>query len=379
MMPARTFAFKVLSLLVIFVFLFSNTAVALAQQPVPATATPAAPAQPATPAAAAQTLAAPTDAPAAAPAPTETQALSVFSISGKVTGKDGQPLAGVSLADDHGNTTTTGADGAYTLPGLQPGTYLVAPKLEGQIFLPYYRVVRLAGKDASGIDFYVPKTDPDAGKIQTNQPAGAPVYNPHQPGGQAAQPPASGGDLSSQAVYAPGAPGLSYRYTGQTGVTGRPYAVQADDAITYLNGPVGVALDHDNNLLVAEEYGSRIVRFSAGGASNLSIGTAGIRYIDNHTFSSLLGAAEQPVTHTIWAADSSRLAEYDSSGTFMQNFPSDDPWNNGTDNTHFNGTHGIAFNDDGTQMYVSDTYNNRVQVYAVANDGSDAAPKLIAK
>ncbi len=289
-MPARTLAFKVLSVLVILVFLFSNTAVALAQQPDPATPTPPAAEPTATPQVTEETPAAQTEAPTAAPTetPTETpteastqapvqapaealtQAPTSFTISGKVTGKDGQPLAGVAVVDDQGNRTTTGADGAYALPGLQPGTYLVAPKLEGQIFLPYYRVVKLANKDASGVDFYVPKVDPKAAIAPTNQPAGSPVYQPHPPSGQAAQPanPTDGG-ISAQAVFTPGAPGLVYRYDSQRGQANAAYPLDDAGSITHLNGPVGVAIDHSGNLLVAEEKGSRVVRFASGGASTL--------------------------------------------------------------------------------------------------------------
>ena len=107
------------------------------------------------------------------------------------------------VIDDQGNRTTTGADGAYALPGLQPGTYLVAPKLEGQIFLPYYQVVKLAQQDASGVDFYVPKVDPKAAIAPTHQPAGSPTYPPHPPSGQASQPsnPAVGGICRPGCVY----------------------------------------------------------------------------------------------------------------------------------------------------------------------------------
>jgi tripartite motif-containing protein 71 len=396
-MPARTLAFKVLSVLVIFVFLFGNTAVAFAQQPDPVTPTPAAAEPTATLEVTEETPAALTGAPTAAPtgtpteAPTQTpvqapaealtQAPASFTISGKVTGKDGQPLAGVAVADDHGDRVTTGDDGAYALPGLQPGTYLVAPKLEGQVFLPYYQVVRLADKDASGVDFYLPKVDPKAAIAPTHQPAGSPTYQPHPPSGQASQPanPSEDG-ISSQAVYTPGAPGLVYRYDSQKGQAGAAYLLDTPGSITHLNGPVGVAVDHSGNLLVAEEKGSRVVRFNSTGVSNLTLGTAGLRYTDDYVFGRLLGAAEQPTAHTIWVADNSRLVEYNpTTGEKILSLPASDnePWRSGSEPDRFNGARGIAFNSDGTRMYVSDTYNNRVQVFAVANNGSNQAPDLL--
>ncbi len=370
-MPARTLAFKALSVLVILVFLFSNTAVALAQQPDPATPTPAAAEPTATPQVTEEPPPAPTEAPTAAltetptetPTEASTQAPTSFTISGKVTGKDGQPLAGVMVIDDQGNRTTTGADGAYALPGLQPGTYLVAPKLEGQIFLPYYQVVKLAQQDASGVDFYVPKVDPKAAIAPTHQPADSPTYPPHPPSGQTSQlsNPAVGG-ISAQAVYTPGTAGLVYRYDSQKGQADAAYPLDAAGSITHLNGPVGVAVDHSGNLLVAEEKGSRVVRFASGGASTLTLGTAGVRYTDDYVFGRLLGTAEQPTAHTIWVADNSRIVEYNSTtGEKILSLPdvNNEPWRTGSEPDRFNGARGIAFNGDGTRMYVSDTYNNR--------------------
>ena len=118
-MTVRNFAYKAASLLVIFVLLFSNTLVVLAQQPGPAT---------------------PTEMPAIAtptPPASEPAAVTTFTISGKVIDKDGKGLAGVTIADDQGHSALTGADGAYSLAGLNPGTYLVRPHLDGQALVPY--------------------------------------------------------------------------------------------------------------------------------------------------------------------------------------------------------------------------------------------------
>ncbi len=251
-MVARTCAFKELSLLVIFVFLFSNIAVARAQQPDPGTATPPIPsAAPATPAVPAEAT------PTAAP----TQSPTLFTISAKVTGKDGLPLPGVSISDDHGNSTTTVGDGAYALIGLKPGTYLITPRLEGQTLIPYYRVVKLVDKDVSGVDFYPPKSNIDLGKTLTNQPTGMPSYVPHPPSKQQAQaqnPPE--GDLSGQAVYTVGAPGLTFRYTGQLGISEEPYIVDPPATITHLYNPDSASIDHNGKLLVTEGTGSLLVR-----------------------------------------------------------------------------------------------------------------------
>jgi sugar lactone lactonase YvrE len=367
-MVARTCAFKELSLLVIFVFLFSNIAVARAQQPDPGTATPPAPsATPATPAVPAEVT----------QNTTPTQAPTVFTISGKVTGKDGLPLPGVSISDDHGNSTTTVGDGAYALIGLKPGTYLVTPKLEGQALIPYYRVVKLVDKDVSGVDFYVPKTTLNIAKGPT-QMAGNPSYVPHPPSKQQTQAPnPPQGDLSGQAVYTVGAPGLAYRYESQKGITEEPYIIDAPGAITHLNTPVGVAIDNAGNLLVAEERGSRLVRFNPSGASTLSVGKPGVSYTDNYVFSRLLGTTEKPDDHSIWVADYSRLVKYDSSGNFVLQFPANNPWETGSDNDHLYGARGIAFNTTGSEMYVSDTYNHRVQVFGFEGEGNPVYTRTI--
>ncbi|MGD0002809.1 MAG: carboxypeptidase regulatory-like domain-containing protein [Anaerolineaceae bacterium] len=366
-MAGRTFAFKVLSLLVIFVFLFSNAAVARAQQPDPGTATPPAPsATPGIPA----SLEAPAEAtPTAAP----TQAPTVFTISGKVTGKDGLPLAGVSISDDHGNSVATTADGSYALPGLKPGTYLVTPKLEGQVLIPYYRVVKLVDKDVSGIDFYPPKSNVDVGKAHATPPAGSPPEESHPPAGQSVQAPnPPEGNLSSQAVYTLGAPGLSYRYASQIGITEQPYLVDPLDSITHLNGPSGIALDLSGDLLEVEEKGSRLVRFTPSGVSNLSIGVSGVESTDNYSFYTPDDTAEKPDDSSIWVGDNSRIVKYDASGNFVLQFPSGDPYDTGSDNGHFSDVRSLAFKPDSSEIYVADRHNNRVQVFTFAS--RDAPP-----
>ena len=45
--------------------------------------------------------------------------------------------------------------------------------------------------------------------------------------------------------------------------------------------------------------------------------------------------------------------------------PDNDPWQSGSDNYHFTEIRGIAFNTDGTVMYVSDRFNHRIQMYDI--------------
>jgi hypothetical protein len=58
-----------------------------------------------------------------------------FSIRGRVTDGQGQPLSGVTLIDQTGRMVTTDGEGAYAFTDLT-GTYAIAPSLDGHIFSP---------------------------------------------------------------------------------------------------------------------------------------------------------------------------------------------------------------------------------------------------
>jgi len=59
-----------------------------------------------------------------------------YTIYGKVSGPDGQPVGGVSIIDQAGNQTLTNADGTYNLKGLVAGKYSLAAQKEGWLFNP---------------------------------------------------------------------------------------------------------------------------------------------------------------------------------------------------------------------------------------------------
>ena len=67
----------------------------------------------------------------------------------------------------------------------------------------------------------------------------------------------------------------------------------------------------------------------------------------------------------IWVTISDAVKEFDAAGNLIQVLPEDDPWNSGTDNSHFNQPRGIAFDNTG-HLFVADRYNHRVQVYTVS-------------
>ncbi|MGD0006826.1 MAG: carboxypeptidase regulatory-like domain-containing protein, partial [Anaerolineaceae bacterium] len=297
--------------------------------------------------------------------PTEMPVQASFSISGTVTGADGQGLPGVAVSDDQGHQVQTAADGSYSLEGLAPGDYAVRPG-QGQVTLiPTLRVVHVVDKNVSGVDFYPPKAP-----LPVNA-AAQPMPTNYQHV-LAAGLPASQGDLSAQSVYTVGQPGTSYTYlpTNQIGTTGEPYELQSVGAITQLNAPSALALDASGKLVEVEEHGNRLVRFN-GPVSDLEIGNKpGIAYMDNYVFNSLTAVAVNPANGHYWVGDSTRLVEYDPSLSVGQRFisqmPSTNPWESGSDPNHFTEIRGIAFNTAGPEMYVSDRFNHRIQMYDIS-------------
>ncbi len=75
-----------------------------------------------------------------------------YTISGTILDNAAVPVAGVTVSDGAGDTTTTGADGAYLFSGLVAGDYMIAPTKIGFIFDPESRPVHV-GPDQTGIDF----------------------------------------------------------------------------------------------------------------------------------------------------------------------------------------------------------------------------------
>ena len=161
-----------------------------------------------------------------------------------------------------------------------------------------------------------------------------------------------------------GEPGTSFRYTETMGETETAYPANT----SYLNGPNGLFIDTSDNLYVAEELGARMLKYrTSDGVNLLSIGAAGFQNRDEYTFN-YPRAVTVDGYGNIWTADQHRVAQYDAGGAFLQEFPSDDPWNAGEDEVHFDTPRGIAFDSSG-RMYVSDSNNHRIQVYTFDVDG----------
>ncbi len=75
-----------------------------------------------------------------------------FSMCGRVTEVNGTPLAGVTISDNAGHSTTTDGNGNYTLSGLAAGTYSITPSKSGYSFSPSSRTVTV-GPDKTNQDF----------------------------------------------------------------------------------------------------------------------------------------------------------------------------------------------------------------------------------
>ncbi|MGC9398109.1 MAG: C1 family peptidase [Anaerolineae bacterium] len=154
-----------------------------------------------------------------------------------------------------------------------------------------------------------------------------------------------------------GEPGTAFRYVETLGETETAYPADTG----YLNGPNGLFID-DGALYVAEELGARLLKYdTSDGANLLSLGTAGFQNRGTYTFDHPKDVAVDGGGN-LWMVDRHRVAQYDPSGHFLQEFPPDDPWNAGDDDSHFNTPRGIAFDSEG-RMYISDSENHRIQVY----------------
>jgi streptogramin lyase len=195
-------------------------------------------------------------------------------------------------------------------------------------------------------------------EVQVQEPVSPPQNNPQERRSQT--PVKAESDLQAQALTL-GAPGLSFRYVQTFGVAEEAYPADT----RYLNGPNGLFIDGSDNLFVAEELGSRLLKYQLSNKSNLlSIGKAGLQNRDTYSFNYPKDIAIDG-SGNIWAVDNNRAVEYNPTGTFIQEFPAADPWNSGSDNSHFDEPRSIAFDSAGL-MYIADRYNHRIQVYNVS-------------
>ena len=310
----------------------------------------------------------PTPAPVVPTGDRSQNSISGLTISGQVMDASQKPLAGVTVSTDAQpqHTAVSGADGKYILTDLVPGRYLVSTSLEGMVIVPYYRVVILVDKNATGVDFHQRLGGPVTRQAPANPAISQPVPSPANvkiPGKSwtppsVEQPQSLGGEMQAQAAFSLGQPGMAFRYADTYGTTD-PEAGYNDNP-AYVNSPAGIYVDGSGNLLIAESRGKRLLEYSLTPTRLLALGKRGVAYYSHSTF-----VNPQDVTvdtgNNIWMVDSNRLVEFDASGTFMRQFPDVNPIVAGSANNQFNNPSGIAFGDG--LMYVADQGNQRIQVF----------------
>jgi hypothetical protein len=157
-----------------------------------------------------------------------------------------------------------------------------------------------------------------------------------------------------------GQPGTVYSYQRTFGETQAPYLADAQ----HLNRPNGLVVDGSNALYVVEEAGHRLVKYDSSGGAVLTLGQAGVGFSWDDFLSAPKGVAVD-ASGNIWVTISDAVKAFDAAGNLIQVLPENDPWNSGTDNSHFNQPRGIAFDNTG-RLFVADRYNHRVQVYTVS-------------
>jgi len=166
--------------------------------------------------------------------------------------------------------------------------------------------------------------------------------------------------IESPAV-ALGQPGLSFRYVQTFGETEEPYPADAE----HLYYPDGIFIDSGDNLYMVEEMGHRMLKFNAAGTNQLVIGHAGQPWHHDDYLSYPKDVAVDSGGN-IWVVIDPAVKQFDSSGNLLQVFPETEPWVGGDANDRFDGPRGIAFDSSG-RLYVSDTWNHRIQVYDLAS------------
>jgi sugar lactone lactonase YvrE len=167
-------------------------------------------------------------------------------------------------------------------------------------------------------------------------------------------------DTPAQPEVALGQPGLSFRYVKTFGVTEEPYQTDKD----HLYMPFGLYVDSSNFIYVSELFGQRVLKFNASGVLQLPLGHAGLpRHQDD--FLNFPKDVTVDGAGNIWVANEHMLKEFSPTGAVIQTFPDAEPWNSGTDNSHFNTPNSVAFDKDG-RLYVADSGNNRIQVFQIS-------------
>jgi len=153
-----------------------------------------------------------------------------------------------------------------------------------------------------------------------------------------------------------GQPGFSLRYASTFGETEVPFF----DDTQHLNTPGGVWAG-GNVVWVGEYFGLRALKYLSDGTFQMQIGSSGQPYALDDTEFYNINDVGVDVAGGIWVVDDAcHVAHFDAGGTFLGELG--EIWDCADENDHLAWPTSIAFDSDGN-IYVSDTGNERVQVF----------------
>lgn len=143
------------------------------------------------------------------------------------------------------------------------------------------------------------------------------------------------------------------------GTSGVPYII--DDI--RLNRPWGIGTAADGSIYTTEKFGHRLVKLNLAGVQQWTVGEAGIWGDDNDHFDGPEGNPAVDSVGRVYVTDSwnHRVQIFTSAGVYDGTIGVTDE--TGNDNAHFDYPAGVAISPVNDDIYVVDRWNQRVQVY----------------